>query len=501
MVLMENHDEAYHCWRGAGLQERTLVHIDAHDDLVWVQGQESANIANFICPALQEGIVTEVLWVVPDETWSARKRFKALLRRLQKIIRGYPGKPAAVTVEKNRISTVVLGKPLRVCTLGNLPRFSERVLLDIDVDFFMPFSPGNGFNDPGNLPWLWPDDLVARLTGHQLQSDMVTIAYSVEGGYTPLKWKYLGDELALRLRPSGVDDSSLQGMALMREATQAATQRGYQLAEEKYQQAMHLLPASAAPHLHLAHLYLDMRDLARARLSYQRALAIDPSYRTAYNSAGHRCLTEGLLREAEQEHRRTLTLDPEEAYAHLGLGRVAAKRKRWHEAEDWLRKALALDPNLVDAYRTLGKVHARLGRVEAAIAAYERSLILALRGHKPLTGYIATENQGLTDPDHFIIHGRLARLYDMRGEVAKAISGYRMSIAKGGGGVFPRTRLAHLYLKQGQWRLSAQEAWLALKVAPGEVYRAGRRLGKASRRFWRQLIEIMKSRLQALEAK
>ena len=123
----------------------------------------------------------------------------------------------------------------------------------------------------------------------------------------------------------------------------------------------------------------------------------------------------------------------------------------------------------MDAYRTLGKVHARLGRVEAAITAYERSLLLALRGHKPLTDYIATEYQGLADPDHFLIHGRLARLYDRQGEVARAISGYRMSIAKGGDAVFPRTRLAHLYLKQGQWRLSAQEAWLALKMTPQEV--------------------------------
>ena len=54
---------------------------------------------------------------------------------------------------------------------------------------------------------------------------------------------------------------------------------------------------------------------------------------------------------------------------------------------------------------------------------------------------------------------------------------------------------------QGQWRLSAQEAWQALKVAPGEVYQAGRRFRKASRRFWRQLIGSIKSRLPALEAK
>lgn len=33
--------------------------------------------------------------------------------------------------------------------------------------------------------------------------DLATIAYSVEGGYTPIQWKYVGDELAARLRQSG----------------------------------------------------------------------------------------------------------------------------------------------------------------------------------------------------------------------------------------------------------------------------------------------------------
>lgn len=499
IFLMENHDAAYQIWRAAGVQEKILVHIDAHEDLWFIPDHSSLHIGNFISLALQENIVKEIYWVVPDQTWEDSRSLQPVIRRLKKVLTSYPGNSLAVRVERHQLSAAVLGKPLRVLTLDNLPRFSEDVLLDIDVDFLLIPKACSGVNyDRG--PWCWPGDLVARLQARGLQSDLVTLAYSVEGGYTPLKWKYLGDELALRLRRSGVDDSSLRGMALMREATQAVTGRDYQLAEEKYQQALNHW-ASAAPHLHLMHLYLDMGETSRARLSYQRALAIDPAYRTAYNSAGHHYFIAGLLRQAEQEHRRTLSLDPEDAYAYLGLGHVAAQRKRWHEAEAWLRKALALAPNLVDAYRTLGEVHARLGRVEAAIAAYERSLILALKGHKPLSDYIATEYPGLADLDHFRIHGRLARLYDKQGEVAKAISGYRMSIAKGGDGVFPRTRLAHLYLKQGQWRLSASEAGLALKMAPGEVYRAGRRFRKASRRFRRRLIEMMASRPQACKTK
>jgi len=68
IFLMENHDRAYHLWRGAGLRQRILVHVDAHHDMSWIDDCRSLSIANFICPALKENIVREVCWVVPDGT-------------------------------------------------------------------------------------------------------------------------------------------------------------------------------------------------------------------------------------------------------------------------------------------------------------------------------------------------------------------------------------------------------------------------------------------------
>ena len=314
-----------------------------------------------------------------------------------------------------------------------------------------------------------------------------TIAYSVEGGYTPLKWKYLGDELALRLGPPRESDGSLRGMELMRVAALEAHRGDLVAAERHYLEAQERWPGAAAPEFHLAQLYLEMGKTERAAASYQKALHLDPSYRTPYNNGGPWYYAIGRFREAEAEYRRTLALDPDDAYAHWGLGRLAARRRRYDEAEGWLRQALALNPNLLDAHRTLGKIHAKRGRIEEAIAAYEKSMILALRGLKPLTEAIATDYQGLLDPDHFRIHGRLARLYDRKGEVGRAINSYRMYIAKGGDGVFPRSRLAHLYLKQGQWRQSAQEVWQALKMVPREIRFLWRRWRKAGRFFWHRL--------------
>lgn len=39
--VFENHDEAYHIWRRAGLTGKTLVHLDAHHDMAWLEYRQS----------------------------------------------------------------------------------------------------------------------------------------------------------------------------------------------------------------------------------------------------------------------------------------------------------------------------------------------------------------------------------------------------------------------------------------------------------------------------
>ena len=483
--VMENHDAAYHIWRRAGTNNRILIHIDAHHDMWWIPDSEPITIANFICAALRNDQVREVFWVVPDPTWETEKTRRPLLRHLERITKKYPEPCQTPEVGESRISTVVLGKPLRVCPLRSLPAIDESVLLDIDVDFFLIPRVAYGERDKhGALPWCWPEDLLARLRASHIRFDLVTIVYSVEGGYTPLKWKYLGDELALRIKGADHDRSVIQGLALLREAAVAADRGDLLPAEEKYLEAGNLLPNSPAPLYHLAHLYIEMGRLGDGQKCYQQALLLDPSYRTAYNSAALRSYRNGRFRQAEQEYRRTLELDPHDGYAHFGLGRLAARRKRWNEAEASLRKSLALESDLPDAHRTLGDVLAGQGLRKEAIAAYQRSLQLALAGHKPLEAPIMTyaeEDRRPRDPGHCRTYARLARLYALEGGATQAISSYRISIAGGHDGALLRSRLAHLYLKQNQRQKAGQEAWQAVKMIPMDLKRAGRRLGSRLR--------------------
>ena len=426
--LMENHDQAYYLWRDAGFKNRILVHIDAHDDMHYADPEDPINITNFICPALREDIVREVYWVIPDCNWQVAGGIAPVRRYLQKVTDCYPGPSVRARVEGREVVGSALGKSIRVCSLDSLPRFQEEVILDIDVDFLTSRRILGGNRDPRDLPWIWPEELGSRLTAKNLRASFTNIAYSVEGGYTPLSWKFLGEELALRLGPKHGAQPRLQAMDLMRRGALATRQSNLAAAQGLYQKALLLWPESAAPAFLLAHLYLKLGQPGEARMFYQRALALDASYRTAYNSAGLWYYCQSRLHQAAAEYHRTLALNPEDAYAMLGLGRVALRQRRWVEAEEHLQGALAQQADLVDAHRALGEALARQGRRREAMKAYEKSLLLPLQGCKPLTDLIMTqEDGGVIDPDHCYIHGRLARLYDLEGERSKAINCYRLS--------------------------------------------------------------------------
>ena len=208
----------------AGFREKVLVHIDAHDDLAWARDAGALDIGNFISLALKEGIIREVFWVVPDQTWESSKTRQPLLRRLKRLTTEFPGASRLLKVEEAQISLTLLDKPVRVCTLDHLPPLEEKVLLDIDTDFFTIPRACSLSNQHRTLPWCWPGELVARLKARGVQADLITIAYSVEGGYTPVKWKYLADELSLLLDPSRSGDPALRGLELTRAGAQAVQQ-------------------------------------------------------------------------------------------------------------------------------------------------------------------------------------------------------------------------------------------------------------------------------------
>lgn len=434
IFLIENHDEALFAWKRAGVSARILVHVDPHHDMWWNRPGTGITFANYVSVALQEDRVRAVYWVVPEASWATARTRRQIFHELRAIQRAYPGPHRAIRFERCRARTKVLGKRLEVCSLDSLPEVGEPVLLDLDVDFLvLPRVADNPSADHPELPCCWPEDLVARMGARNLCWDLATIAYSVEGGYTPLRWKYLGEELALRLGADQASDARLDAMACLRAGAEAAFRGDRDAAMAAYRAAAARWPDSAAPLLHLALFLQRLGDLDQARNLYRRAIECDPSYRTAYSSEGLWHSWNHQPQAAASEFRRALELNPEDATSLVGLGWLAMQNKGWAEAEILLRKALHSDPAHLDGWRALGEVLERQGRHGEAREALDRSLQLALAGGKsrrrPPAIYSGAPR--LLDLDHWKVFVDIGRLYRKQGNRVAARRRLEMAVAGG----------------------------------------------------------------------
>lgn len=480
VFVFENHDEAYYIWREHAVQNRIVVHIDAHHDMYgqWTLDKKTnarprISIANYIYPAVEEGMLREVIWVPPERSLcslAGRSKLEAMMRRISP---DHPAAPPDQRAGKPQRGALVLGKLLRLCALDDLRGISEPVLLDIDVDYLTTSDIAEGdISQIGEPPWLYPAELVRRLMELGLKTDLVTIAYSVTGGYTPLQWKHLGDDLAAHISGNASADAP-RAAEQMRRATEAVAQGDLTSAEAMYAQARQLWAESAAPIFHLAHLQLAMNREDAARETYREALERDSSYRTPFNNSGLTFYQAKRYDQAVWAFECMLRLDPQDANAHTGLGLVASRRKRWQAAEQHFREALRHDAKSVDAWRGLGRALIKLRNGAEAIKALEKSLTLTLGGGKSMLDTMIMKSSGassFSDPFHAHIHARLGDLYAARGETRTAINAYRMGIAMGETSPSARLKLARLYIQRREWGKAADQMRGMFILLPGEIW-------------------------------
>ena len=482
--VFENHDEAYHIWRRAGLTGKTLVHLDAHHDMAWLKSANELHIGNYVCQAMKDGIVAEVFWIVPDPTWTSAASRKYLCRVVNRLTKTYSTTRSRVRIGADRMTTSLMDLPVTIGPMASLPCRAADVLLDIDTDFMLiPIVSSLVSDADVEGPWIWPDEVASRVRAAGIAPAVTTIAYSVDGGYTSLHWKYLGAALAAELEaPSHETARVRSGFGYLREAAAAASLGDLDSAEIACKRAQAGLPQDAAPVYNLARWYAKAKRLPEARALYDAARDLDASYATPYNNRGPWYLYEHQEADAEREYAFALDLNPTDPYAQFGLAQVAFARKQWRDAEALLRRALAAKADFIDATRLLGDVLAELGSDEEAAAAYRQSLRLALSGVMPLRqpNVSAASMIGPRDRDHGTIHARLARLDEKHERLAEATAGYRMAIAARDT-LALRLRLARIYAKQGRWWSAGREAIAALKHVPAEARTAPRACGAAIR--------------------
>jgi tetratricopeptide (TPR) repeat protein len=464
---MEDHCEAYPFWLEQGVRRATCVHVDAHldvsddsfspdslarilaarcrQDLEGLRGKDllpwgGFHCGNYLYPALLGGMIEHLIWVVPPHLpqgdileWARRE----LQHWLDLDLADY----ASLTRIEDRVEGTLAGRRFTLCTAEAVPHLEGPLLLDIDLDYFL---------DPEDKVWQTPYELLDALA---LQPDIYTIARSVEGGYTPLEHRYLGEitEKACRGQRTPWEGLLRQILQADREGKAHDFRRlseaipdppPWLLAALRYKEGLqhrrersgHPLLAEAA-HLdpgyapHPAdegalHFRREEMDPARAcfRLAFQQA--------STPQEAGFCLFMLGLVEASDGEYGKAEELwrplvtsvhltPPEQGYVAFRLGRVLARLGRTQDALDLFAAGLEREPDRPLYLHHYGLALREAGQLEAAARVFRKVLRLA------------PDRLGSLE-----LHLALAEIYQAQGKSALAQSEYRRLASKDVTGIY-----------------------------------------------------------------
>lgn len=387
--LYENHSSSLVAWRKAGVHDRILVHVDGHADLDWLPDATIARLAaaepeelaqaelhpyaldgtthrrfgiwNFVYPAARLGIVREYVWVVPDGTLGDPGRAQAFVRGL--VLAKMQGiglqEARSLRLEGRVVRGTLLGLPTTICELADLPAFDERVLLDVDLDFFTTRSAAT--QEITDRPWLDPAGLVERLRARGLQADVATVSYSTYGGYVPPSCRWLGRAMTDALE-GAVEDAAARAAAF------SGAPRFHDLTAR--------YPDDASAWYGLARAEERAGRLAEAETARRRAIVIDPIFLDAPLFEADALWTNGAYAEALEAYRayrRGRPIGPFGAYALRREASCLARLGRDREAIVALRRVVAAAPAHADSWLDLGVLLRETGDRAGALAAFREA--------------------------------------------------------------------------------------------------------------------------------
>lgn len=424
VFLIEDHDEALEVWRKEKVKAFDLVHIDAHLDfgmhlakpiqkifnearslkelkrnlelsLSFLHYEDDfnkqTNIGNYIYPAMEEGIVKNFYWVIPGGLKEFKQSTKFIRNILKNLSRQNPQHTSHM-LQNGVISINLFKRKFIICILERLPVLKQRVLLDIDTDFLVIDSLVNSNNTAKigqREPWLMPKDLVKILKQKIKQPEIITIAYSVNGGYSPMIYRHLGDEIAYCFAPG-------EFKGHFQNKSQAAG-------------------------------YFSFFNSTGRKEYYQKAVKLNPVYRAADNNYGSLYLSLRKFKSAEKEFLKVQKADPKNPACLAGLGNIALERRDFKKAKRYFSSVL-----------NSGN-HGLFSKVReqslSGLANAELSLKNFKRAKKLLFRYLAFE------PLHPQGYYLLARIFEKEKDFIRAANFYKDALRLGFGGIEPLLQL------------------------------------------------------------
>jgi len=416
ILLIEDHHETYYAWRERRFKKMTLVHLDAHIDFGFQEVKDVplilhearslselksqlekavlfrrkkfelenlTHIGNYIYPAIRDGIVAEFYWVIPGDICEFRKCL-GLLKRLLRDLKKEDPCPvdAPPLIQPGFIKTRLYGRPFYISSLETLPHLKRSVLLDIDTDYFVIDSLRRAdavTQITRREPWIGTDEFMRILRMKIPQPRCTTIAYSVNGGFTPMVYKTLGDRLAegLGYWDQALADRLTAGDCFER-FREAFDKKDFNEAGQHFREALRLNPAYRASDNNYGPLYFQIENYRRAEKEWQGMLQVDGCDVDALAGLGKIRLARRKYREAKDYFTAALQSKADQKDSLIGLAETEFHLKHYQEAETLIEVYERLDSMQGYSRFLSGKILEKTKRPQAALAKYKEALQLGM---------------------------------------------------------------------------------------------------------------------------
>ena len=426
ITLIEDHHQALKIWREKKVKNLDLIHLDAHIDFGFhiakpvkqvidearsvkdlkaslertqvfnryeKDFEKQTNIGNYIYPAIRDGIIKDFYWVIPGgdkEFKEARKQLKKLIKNLT---RNDPYRESQKSINRkqsNAINIPLMGRRFVITTLRNLPIFNGKVLLDIDTDFLVVDSLKNASRTSmigKRKPWIKPQEFVNILQEKVRNPEFTTIAYSVNGGFTPMKYKYLGDGVAYYLAPKHFTRRFKRNF----KASEYFNLFRSTGKKEHYEKAAEINPTYRMQDNNYGPLYLSLRKFSQARDEFLKVLKVDPKNPACLLGLGNIALEKKDFKKAKKCFSSFLNLKRHRLFSGiknqslLGLANAEFNLKHFDRAKGLLAHFQARQPLLPQSYYLLGRILEKERNFEEAAKQYQDAIRLGFGGLEPIS--------------------------------------------------------------------------------------------------------------------
>ena len=149
-----------------------------------------------------------------------------------------------------------------------------------------------------------------------------------------------------------------------------------QAAIEQGMEAVKADPTVAAYHAHLGQDYVAANMPKEAERELREAVRLDEKDEASWLALG-KLLFAAKNPESVDAFGRAIALSPHDEAALTGKAAALADAGKWAEAETHLQQATADNASMASLFHDLGVVEFRLGKYDAAVAAFQRAAAIA----------------------------------------------------------------------------------------------------------------------------